>query len=197
MNKWDLVTKEWKERAMKYMNTQVEKALGEVKKVPIYYTSARTGQRIPDLMDEVLNVYEKWNMRVSTGLLNAWLSKIKKVQTLPAHRGTVLKIRFVTQLKSRPPTFVFFVNNAKFIKENYEVYLKNSICSEFGLEGIPVRVIFKDGKYQETKKNFENNNPFKKFRAELLKQRRIGNFSKQKLRLLEKGREKIKGKIES
>ena len=72
-NKWDLVDNKFKKKAVKWMEKQVEKGLGQAKGIPIAYISAKTGQRTDKIMDEVLRVYEKWNTRVSTGLLNKWI----------------------------------------------------------------------------------------------------------------------------
>lgn len=72
-NKWDLVDDKYKKKAVKWMEKQLEKGLGQAKGIPIAFISARTGQRQNKVMDEVLRVYEKWNTRVSTGLLNKWM----------------------------------------------------------------------------------------------------------------------------
>ena len=72
-NKWDLVEDKYKKKAVKFMEKQLEKGLGQAKGIPIAFISAKSGQRTEKIMDEVLRVYEKWNTRVSTGLLNKWM----------------------------------------------------------------------------------------------------------------------------
>jgi len=72
-NKWDLVDEKYKKKAVKWMEKQLEKGLGQAKGIPIAFISAKTGQRTDKVMNEVLRVYEKWNTRVSTGLLNKWM----------------------------------------------------------------------------------------------------------------------------
>lgn len=72
-NKWDLIEDKYKKKAVKWMEKQVEKGLGQSKGIPISFISSKTGQRQSRVMDEVLRVYEKWNTRVSTGLLNKWM----------------------------------------------------------------------------------------------------------------------------
>lgn len=72
-NKWDLVDDKFKKKAVKWMEKQLEKGLGQAKGIPIAFVSAKSGQRVDRIMDEVLRVYEKWNTRVSTGLLNKWI----------------------------------------------------------------------------------------------------------------------------
>jgi GTP-binding protein len=72
-NKWDLVEDKYKKKAVKWMEKQLEKHLGQAKGVPLAFVSAKTGLRVDRIMDEVMRVYEKWNTRVSTGLLNKWM----------------------------------------------------------------------------------------------------------------------------
>ncbi len=78
-NKWDLIEDRYKRKATKWMDKQLEKGLGQAKAIPITYVSAKTGLRVDKIMDETLRVYEKWNTRVSTGLLNKWLYEFNKV----------------------------------------------------------------------------------------------------------------------
>lgn len=78
-NKWDLVADKYKKKAVRYMDKQLEKGLGQAKGVPIAYISAKTGLRVDRIMDEVMRVYEKWNTRVSTGLLNKWIKAFQLV----------------------------------------------------------------------------------------------------------------------
>lgn len=94
-NKWDLIDDKYKKKAVKYMETQLEKGLGKTKGIPILYVSAKTGQKTERIMDEVLRVYEKWNTRVSTGLLNKWIWAFSKVQKMPADKGKMLKMRYL------------------------------------------------------------------------------------------------------
>ena len=79
------------------MHKQVERALNEIKDVPMVFISAKTGYKIDSVMDEVLKVYNQWNMRISTGILNNWMKNLKKLQFLPTDKGNDLKIRFISQ----------------------------------------------------------------------------------------------------
>lgn len=92
------------------MRKQVERALNEVKDVPMMYISAKTGYKIDNIMDQVLNVYNKWNLRISTGILNNWMKNLKKVQLLPTNEGDDLKIRFISQV-----IFIFSIEIIIFI----------------------------------------------------------------------------------
>jgi GTP-binding protein len=77
----------------------------------VVYISVKTNEGVDRLMDEVLKIYERWNCRVSTGLLNDWLRRFKKLDNLPIDGNNQLKVRYIVQAKVRPPTFVAFVNN--------------------------------------------------------------------------------------
>lgn len=92
--------KEHRPKALKYMQKQVERSLGDIRKIPLNILSAKTGFKVDDIMDQVLQLYEKWNIRISTGILNNWLSNFKKIQNLPNEDGDKLKIRFMSQVKN-------------------------------------------------------------------------------------------------
>lgn len=118
-NKWDLVQEQYRTKAVKWMNKQLERGLGQAKGVPLTYVSAKEGVRVEKLLDEVLRVYEKWNTRVSSGLLNKWLAALKRVHRFPGEGGRHIKIRFLMQINVRPPTFYMFVNDAKLVNETF------------------------------------------------------------------------------
>jgi GTP-binding protein len=98
------------------------------------------------MMEEVLRVYEKWNTRISTALLNKWIRAFCKVQRMPSEDGKFLKIRYLMQVKTRPPSFYLYVNDRHIIKENYLKFIRHSIIKEFGLQGVPVRILVRDTK---------------------------------------------------
>lgn len=103
-------------------------------------------------MDEVMRVYEKWNTRVSTGLLNKWLHAFARVQKMPTDMGRMLKLRYIMQIKTRPPTFFIYVNDKNLLDDNFERFLRNSIADEFGFEGVPLRLLIRDSKMQYARK---------------------------------------------
>lgn len=80
------------------MQKQVEKSLNEIRKIPLSIISAKTGFKVDNLMDNVLNIYEKWNLRISTGMLNSWLNNFKRIQAMPTEEGNSLKMRFISQV---------------------------------------------------------------------------------------------------
>ena len=181
VNKWDLVTDDWRSKASKFMHKQVEKSLGETKGMPLLFVSALTNYKMDKLMDEVLRTYERWNMRVSTGLLNDWLNRFKKTQNMPSDSGESLKIRFITQLKSRPPTFSVFVNDKGLFKDNYLKYMKNQLAKEFELEGTPIRFIIRDNIYKKEKKSMEKIQKSGKIKVYLRSKRRLSAYARSKL----------------
>jgi GTP-binding protein len=95
-------------------------------------------------MELVIKTYDKWNIRISTGYLNRWLGAFKKVQSLPSGGGERLSIKYMAQIKSRPPTFYVFVNNKELMKINYLKNFRNALAKEFGIEGIPIRILLRD-----------------------------------------------------
>lgn len=142
-NKWDKVSKEDRPKLSKhYANLFYRKVT--LKGLNLVLTSATSKYNIRKMLDEVLELYVKWNTRVSTGLLNRWLNSFKKVQNMPTEAGELLKIKYITQIKSRPPTFYMFVNDRSLMKENYMKNFKSSLTQEFKLGGVPVRIIMRD-----------------------------------------------------
>lgn len=146
-NKWDLIEDRYKRKATKWMDKQLEKGLGQAKAIPITYVSAKTGLRVDNLMDETLRVYEKWNTRVSTGLLNKWLYEFNKVQRMPHDtKGSKLKMRYIMQIKIRPPTFFVFCNRRALCSANFEAYIRTCLAKEFGYVGVPIRILLRDAR---------------------------------------------------
>ena len=84
--------------------------LGELHGDPFVFVSAKMGAGMPELLDKVLGSYDKWNTRISTGLLNDWLENFKKLQHLPKDNERTLKINYLIQARVRPPHFIFFLN---------------------------------------------------------------------------------------
>ena len=145
-NKWDLVDTKYRAKAVKWMEKQLEKNFKFTKEISMLFVSARSGLRSGKIMDEILRVYEKWNTRVSTGLLNKWLNAFKKVQAMPNDKGLHLNLRFLSQISVRPPCFFLFVNRRSLLSTRFQRHLRASIVKEFGFEGVPVRLLVRDSK---------------------------------------------------
>lgn len=142
-NKWDLIDKDIKEKAAKYFAHMLYTKL-DMKSVVLILASAKNGHNLNRIMDEALSLYNTWNKRISTGLLNRWLNAYKKVQNLPSENGAKLNIKFISQIKARPPTFYLYVNDRSLMKENYYKRFTNALCEEFGLKGVPIRILLRD-----------------------------------------------------
>ncbi len=143
-NKWDLV----EDGAA--MRARIEERLGEsltqVKGVPLVTFSALTGRGVGKLMPTLFDVYDLWNKRVPTGRLNRWLEEVVAEHPPPMVDGRRLKLRYVTQVKARPPTFAMFVSKPKALPESYGRYLTNRLREAFGLDAVPIRLLLRAGK---------------------------------------------------
>ena len=95
--------------------------------------------------------YDKWNRRISTGLLNDWLDRFKKLQQLPKDQERSLKINYLMQARVRPPHFVCFINSKKRFEGHYERFLLRNLAQEFGMDGIPLRVTLRSTNNKENK----------------------------------------------
>ena len=137
VNKWDLVEKDGKTMDVlrkKYMND-----FSFMSYAPIIFISAKTGQRIGRLFELIKYVDEQNAVRISTGMLNEVLARATARVQPPSDKGKRLKLFYITQPATRPPTFVIFVNNADLFHFSYQRYIENQIRETFGLEGTPVR----------------------------------------------------------
>lgn len=142
VNKWDLVEKDGK--TMDQYRKDLAVDFSFMSYAPIIFISAKTGQRLDKLMEVVKYAYTQNNMRISTGRLNELLAEATARVQPPSDRGKRLKIYYMTQATTAPPTFVFFCNNAELFHFSYQRYLENQIRQTFGLEGTPVKVIIRE-----------------------------------------------------
>ena len=111
---------------------------------PIIFISAKTGQRLNKLFELIHYVNGQNAMRISTGMLNDLLSNATARVQPPSDKGRRLKIYYMTQPSTRPPTFVTFVNRADLFHFSYQRYLENQIRATFGLEGTPIRMVVRE-----------------------------------------------------
>ena len=147
MNKWDLVEKD-----TFTINTFNKKMQSDLKfmdyMVPVY-VSAMTGQRVDKLLSLALEVYAESTKRVATGVLNDIISDAVVAVEPPSHNGKRLKIYYVTQGGVQPPTFVFFVNDAKLMHFSYLRYLENTLRKTFEFKGTPIKLIVRNRKEED------------------------------------------------
>ena len=142
VNKWDLVEKDGS-TADKFKK-EIREKLGTLDYVPIVFTSVLTKQRVFKAIERALEIYDDKNKKISTSELNRiMLAEIEKSNP-PAYRGKHIKIKYVTQLPSRNPTFAFFCNHPKYIKNPYIRFLENRLRDNFGFEGVPVKLVFRE-----------------------------------------------------
>jgi|MEHZ01.5.fsa_nt_MEHZ011559835.1_3 GTP-binding protein len=138
VNKWDVV--EDGAAALKLMYDRMEISLPQIRGVPVVTLSALTARGIHKLLPAVLSVYEIWNRRVPTGPLNRWLGLAVERHPPPIFHGRRIRIRYMTQSKSRPPTFVVFTSQPKGMPDSYTRYLINGIREQFDFPGVPIRI---------------------------------------------------------
>lgn len=142
VNKWDAVEKDG--NTMKEYRNKLANDFSFMSYAPVLFVSAKTGQRIEKLYEMIVFVHSQNSMRISTGKLNEILGVATSRVQPPSDKGKRLKIYYMTQASTRPPTFVFFVNNAELFHFSYQRYLENQIREVFGLDGTPVRFIIRE-----------------------------------------------------
>lgn len=142
VNKWDAVEKD--DKTMGKERKKLENDFSFMKYAPIVFISAKTGQRLGKLM-ELIDYVDKQNaMRITTGVLNKILADATARVQPPTDRGRRLKIYYMTQVSTRPPTFACFINEKKLFHFSYQRYLENQIRDTFGLQGTPVRILARE-----------------------------------------------------
>ena len=139
VNKWDLITAE--PGAMLRLRDAVDRLLPQIKGVGIAVLSAKTGQGLDRLMQAVVEAHDVWNRRVPTAALNRFLAAVTASHPPPALRGRRLRLDYLTQPKSRPPTFILFGSRAAALPDAYRRYLVNALRDQFDLPGTPVRLM--------------------------------------------------------
>lgn len=142
VNKWDEYEKET--GTLEKYKKDIYAKLSYLSYAPVIFISAKTGQRVDKLFNMINNVTEQNAMRVSTATLNQVINEAIAIVQPPTDKGKRLKILYGTQVSTKPPTFVIFVNNKELFHFSYERYLVNQIRKEFGLEGTPVRIIARE-----------------------------------------------------
>ena len=149
VNKWDAVEKET--RTMEEYTNKLKENFSFMSYVPFIFISAKTGQRVDKLFPLINSVNSQNSMRITTGMLNDVLSYATTRVQPPSDKGRRLKIYYMTQPSTRPPTFVVFVNRADLFHFSYQRYIENQIRQTFGLSGTPVRFIVRERDSKDTK----------------------------------------------
>lgn len=140
VNKWDLVEKV--PNIMKKMREELVAELPFLSYAPIEFVSALTGQRTTKILDTAQEIFEEYNKRISTGILNTVLKEIVMLNVPPTRKGRVVKINYATQVSVAPPKFVIFCNYPELIHFSYARYVENKFREAFGFEGSPMLISF-------------------------------------------------------
>lgn len=157
VNKWDKIID--KTSFIDLMDYKIDKLFNQVRGINICYISAINGYGLDKLMLNIIELYQLWNIRISTAKINNWLSYALMKHQLPLTRlGKRIKIKYATQIKSRPPTFVLFTNYPKDIPDNYTKYLIGSIRDYLKLPAVPIRILYKKSNNPFNNKDQDNSN---------------------------------------
>ena len=141
LTKWDAVAD--RNATRKLITERLESGMAQVKGIPVVTLSGLTGAGVERLLPAVRAAHDIWNRRVPTGALNRWFEGALEAHAPPLVEGRRLKLRYMTQAKARPPTFVAFGTRAEQMPDGYQRYLVNSLRDEFGLPGVPIRLLLR------------------------------------------------------
>lgn len=144
LNKWDAVPD--RNAARKAISDRLETSMTQSRGVPVVTLSAMTGAGVDKLLPAVRRAHAVWNTRVGTGELNRWFESALERHAAPLVDGRRLKLRYMTQAKARPPTFIIFGTRAEQTPEDYRRYLVNGLRETFALPGTPIRLQFRGTK---------------------------------------------------
>ncbi|MGJ8537619.1 MAG: ribosome biogenesis GTPase Der [Parasphingopyxis sp.] len=144
INKWDIAAD--KKALFEGINTALDEGLAQVRGVPLIAISAVSGKGIDDLMEAAFMVRDAWSKRVTTGELNRWFRDAVERNPPPAPKGKRIKLRYMTQARNRPPSFVLFGSRVDKLPMSYQRYLLNGIRNDLGFGGIPVRLTMRSPK---------------------------------------------------
>ena len=150
VNKWDIVDKD--NSTTNRYTKEIRTALGYMPYAPIVYISAKTGQRVANLYPLIKSVFTEASRRVTTGMLNDLLNDAMTRVQPPSDKGKRLKIYYMTQTSSNPPTFVIFCNSEELFHFSYRRYIENCLRDTFGFEGTPIRIVIRQ-KGEDGEKN--------------------------------------------
>ena len=143
LNKWDLVSD--RKKTMDEMREKADRLLPQVKGLKLAPVSGKTGQGLDALMKAVVAAHAVWNRRVTTARLNQWLDAAQARHPPPAVAGRRVRLKYITQAKTRPPTFVVACSRPQALPASYTRYLLNSLREEFDLAATPLRLHMRKG----------------------------------------------------
>jgi GTP-binding protein len=145
LNKWDQVPQPEHEGLLREIRYRVNEVMPQFRDLPVVTVSATKGKRLTDVLDAAFAMYEVWNRRIPTAKLNEWLAEMVSTHTPPLVKNRRVKLKYITQMKTRPPSFALHVNMAQ-LAESYRRYLVNGLRKDFDLPGVPIRLVLRKGK---------------------------------------------------
>ena len=140
-NKWDAVRE--KQAASGKISDRLQTSLAQLRGVPVVQMSGLHKKGLSKLLGAADEMYRIWSTRISTGRLNRWLDEMLEAHPPPLVEGRRLRIRYITQIKTRPPTFALFVSRPADLPESYLRYLTSGLRVDFELRGVPIRMIMR------------------------------------------------------
>ena len=143
VTKWDLVDLSKQSYVRRLVLDRLQTGLGHLKACPVVFTSATEAQNLNTLLNKSCLVYKQWCSRVPTGTLNSWLQQYTAHWPPPWRLGSQCQVKYITQVQAKPPTFVAWSNVYAHFPTHYKRQLINAIREEFGLKGIPVRLVLR------------------------------------------------------
>ena len=157
VNKWDM--EEHKNEKLKELKEEFARLLPQLRGAPLVTVSAKTGRGMERLKEAVLRAHEIWNRRIATAQLNRWLTGMVEAHPPPAPGGRRIKLRYATQVKTRPPGFVIMCSYPDKLSESYKRYLVNGLRADFDMPGTPIRLTFRGQSDQNPYKDKKKSTP--------------------------------------
>jgi GTP-binding protein len=141
VNKWDL--EDEKQEKLAELKEMFERLLPQLRGAPLVTVSAKTGRGLDRLHDAIVRAHDVWNKRITTARLNSWLGAMTEAHPPPAPGGHRIKLRYMTQVKARPPGFVVMCSRPDEMPDSYKRYLVNGLRDHFEMPGVPIRIMFR------------------------------------------------------
>ena len=142
VNKWDLIEDKENNTTRNY-EEKIRKQLAPFNDVPIIFTSTLTKQRLHKALEKAMEVFENRTQRIPTSELNKTMGEVIEGNPPPAIKGKYIKIKFITQLPTHAPAFVFFCNLPQYVKDPYKRFIENKMRELYNFEGVPLRIFFR------------------------------------------------------
>ena len=141
LNKWDLVAEP--QARLKELEADLGETLAQLRGIPMVPISSKTGYGLDRLAETVLSIHATWNKRIATASLNRWLLATQQRHPPPAVSGRRIKLKYLTQSKTRPPTFFLSCSRPEALPDSYKRFLVNGLREDFGLAGVPIRLMLR------------------------------------------------------